>query len=201
MADRSPTRPSQTAVPHVFKPLPTGASLEQIVQALHEQGAAYATIAAGFNSSLPALKRDYEEFRVIQEAHGVRLGRLEVWRAQLAGLPSMRVESPSSNDLSKHVSEEVAARVAAEVANPSTPPPDAKKVGEITEDVMQAALAQIKSKWWDEREAERKAAETVRLELVEVNSKEKARATWKIAVACILAGISVATLLVEHLVK
>src|SRR5271166_4813943 len=187
------TKPEQVAVPRTFKSLPDGASYEQIMQALHELGAAYATIAAGYTAQLPSLIEDHRELRVVQEAHGVRLSALEVWRSRMdevPPLPPMRPESESTNDLSKHASKEIAEKVAAELADPATPAPSAEKVASITEDVMQAVITRLKAEQWDRLEQERKQAENDRIERLKANAKERTKAKWKIIVACALAGLS-----------
>jgi hypothetical protein len=207
---RTTTQPEVHAVPRTFKPLPEGASEEQRHHAYLEMAGAYATIAAAYTSQLPRLIRDNEEFRVVQEAHGIRIGRLELWREDMQAappLPPMRAEFPSTADLVEHASKQLDAKVAAEIRDKSTPPPTPEKVASISKDVMAAAIAQVKqeeaAKKWEALEQERKAAETDRVAMEEKarqlklqaeddnrklaleNTQAKTRTKW----AAILAGL------------
>ena len=171
------------SVPREFKPLPENASHEQLVHAQHEMASAYATIAAGFVDQIPKLVEDHAEFRVIQEAHGVRLGRLEIWRDELQlapPLPPMRAEMGSSADLTKHASGEIADKVTAVISDKTTPGPDREQVQAISEDVLRVAIARVKQEQdaqkWREVEEERKKAETDRLAMEAKAAQIKAQA-------------------------
>lgn len=188
MPDRPPpprttTRPNLKAVPREFRALPADASFEQLLHAYQEQSAAYATIAAGYNSEIPAIRGDVAELQVLTEAHGVRIGRLEIWREDALStppLPPMRAELGSSNDLTKHASGEIADKVTAVISDTTTPGPDREQVQAISEDVLRVAIARVKqeenSRKWEELEAERKAAEQDRMAMEAKAAQIKAQA-------------------------
>jgi hypothetical protein len=224
MADR-PTPPRRAPatlppkvhdVPRVFKALPEGASIEQLLHAQHELGAAYATIAAAYTGQLPKLREDVDEVRFIQDAHGVRIGRLEIWREEMQTvapppLPPMREESASSHDLAKHVSQEVAEKVAAEIHNKSTPPPDKDKIAALSEEAIQVAVTRLKAQQWDAVEQQRKAAESDRLAvekqakldrdaLALENAKSRNKTKWALYLAGFLGVGTVAREVIEHLI-
>lgn len=165
--NRTTTRPEQQAVPRVFKPLPEGASTDQLIHGYNEMASAYATIAAALVVEIPTIKADVSELQVLSEAHDVRIGRIEVWKANLQALPPMRPESPSVNDVVEHAAKQLDAKVDADIRDKSTPPPTVEKVKSISKEVLAAAIAQVKqeenSKKWEELENERKRAETERL--------------------------------------
>jgi|HubBroStandDraft_4_1064222.scaffolds.fasta_scaffold357669_1 hypothetical protein len=211
-SDRKITRPDMTALPKEFKTLQEGASIEQVLLSMHEMATAYATIAAGYTSTLSGIIADQEEMRVIQEAHGIRIGRLEVWQNEIREgglappLPKMRAEMGSSTDLTKHASQEIGERVVAELKNKSTPPPDVAKVAEISQDVMRVAVERVKSEQWDRLEIERmaiaKKAEEDRLAaakaskaredaLLLLNGQQKIMTKWAAIAAIILMVIGV----------
>jgi len=209
--DRNTTRPERAAVPTGFKRLPAEASTDQIIHAFHEMAIAYATIAAEYTTTIPELQKDNEEMRVIQEAHGVRLGRLEVWRAEMEAsvLPPMREKFASSNDIAAHIGEVAAKHIEAEQRNVSTPPPDAAKIAQIIADPVKIAVDEIKAGWWDRLEKERKDAESERVR-VELKAKEQRDALaldnersrnktkWAIALAAALALGTLIRELAEH---
>jgi hypothetical protein len=184
MTERRPgvaTRPSQPAVQRDFRPLPEGASLDQIIFALQEMASAYATIAAAYTSQLPLILEDLQELQVIQVAHGVRLDRLEIWQAdQLQGeqaLPPMRPRLSSTSDqaITKNASHEIGERVVAELKNTSTPPPDVAKVAEISADIMQIAIDRVKAQELDKRDAAAAAAEAQRVAIAKQAEADRAR--------------------------
>jgi len=172
------------AVQREFKPLPEGATMDQIIHALQEMASAYATIAAAYSSQLPEILEDMAEMRVIQEAHGVRIGRLEIWHAEQVQddqeLPPMRQRLSSTSDVAlvKDASQEIGQRVVAELKNTSTPPPDVNKVADISEDIFQRAIDRVKALELDKREAAAAAAEAERVALAkqaEIDRKALAR--------------------------
>lgn len=166
--DARPTAPAMDAVqpePRVFRPLPEGASIEQLVHAYQEQAAAYATVAFALSHRLPSietkldnlgrdlhadrkerkeLERDVAEIADELRKLTGRVGSLESAAALArADLPPMRAETKSSHDLAKHVSKDVVAALQAYEQNPSTPPgPPSKDVQEkMIEERVAAALA------------------------------------------------------------
>jgi hypothetical protein len=58
-----------------FKPLREGASTDQIIHALHEQGTAYASLCVELTSRIPEMTKLYEELR--DEVRAARTERLE----------------------------------------------------------------------------------------------------------------------------
>lgn len=215
MDERGPrrtTRPVEQLAPRTFKPLPEAASIEQIVQALHEMATAYAAIAANAMDVLPQFRADLDEMRVVQEAHGIRIDKLELWRSSLQALPPMRPESASTADVARHGSKEIGERVVAEIRDKSTPPPSAEKVAAISEEVLRAAIVRVKQEEsaakWEALEHERKSAEAERVAvekqaqsareaLAVENAQAKNKAKW----AIILAGAMGIGTIVRELVE
>ena len=112
----------------------------------------------------------------------------------LSALPPMRAESPSSHELTRHVSREIAEQFEAESRNTTTPPPDAAKVEAISESVVQVAITRLKSEQWDKLQAERDAVAREQ----RAAARELTKRKW--ATAAGIAGTAASTLawLVEH---
>lgn len=178
-------------MPANFRPLPADATTEQLLHALHEQAAAYATIAASYTQNWPTLLEAIQEIRaelqtsraerrtldsnienvrskvVLLEldVRGVtdRVSLLESQTAhatEVAALPPMRVETPSSNDLARHLSADVIEGVRAYERNPSTPAgrPSDDALATIVEERASARLAVLKAAYLQQREDDRIAA-------------------------------------------
>lgn len=123
-------------------------------------------------------------------------------RDHLRGLPPMREKFASSNDIAKAAGTEIAQRIDAESRDPRTPsPPPPAKVAEISADVMRIAVDRVKAEQWDAREAERKAAEAQRVELVSANTTAKRNFWWATAAGGVTTALAIIAWLVEHFHK
>jgi hypothetical protein len=227
------TVPNQRAVTEVtdarvFRPLPEGATLEQIIHALQEQGAAYATVAHALTHRLPNIEHLLDELKRSLNADRLerqklaadvdelgnelskdlrqltaRVFALETSEAmrRADALPPMRSESKSSHDLAKHVSKDAVAAIEAYARNPSTPPgpPDKATMEKIIEERASTLLAIRDAERL--RKAEEKQLEDARLAaLADAALKRDIRLRTWITILAIIAAVvtAIVSALVPH---
>jgi hypothetical protein len=194
----------------MFRALPEHPSNEQIVLALGDMARHYATLAHKLAHIIPQIQEENErrdeEIHVVGrqsrtnaqrlEEHAQRLDehsrRLHV--VELQGLPPMRPESKSSNDLARHLGRDVAEMFEAEQRNATTPPPGSGVVEAMVEARAKVLITKLRA---DEAEAKIRARDEA--DKREATAKDRERdARLKLVLAAGLAFISSAAFALEH---
>jgi hypothetical protein len=199
------TRRPLPYAPRAFRPLPEGASIEQILHALQEMASAYATIASGYTFHLPLLATEVDEIRAEVLVLGSDLRRLtsrfDKFAPPASSLPPMRPPTESTHDLAKMLGHEVAQRIDAEARDPTTPPPSAETIEGIVSERVAIELIRIKASNWERIEKERNDAELDRVELAKLNARERLRVRWAAIAGATTTVLALAAWIVEHFLR